>query len=91
MRVSHFGNQCFFRASFLSGTNHDGCAVSIVGADVDAAMTSQILETDPDIRLDIFDQMAQVNMAIGVRQSRCDKNSSDSHASSVERMIEFRR
>ena len=54
------GDAVFFRLE------HDGGAMGIVGAHVDALLTAQFLETDPDIGLDVFQQVAQVNGAIGV-------------------------
>ncbi len=46
----------------------------IIGTDIDAAMTSQLLKTDPDIGLDIFNQMPDVNRSIRIRQCRGDEN-----------------
>ena len=85
VRLPHVGDQRFFAPAFLTGTNHDGRAVRVVRADVDAAMASQLLEADPDVGLDVLDQMPQVNVAVGVGEGRGDKNASCGHASSVER------
>ena len=45
---------------------HDGGAVGIVGAYVQAVVAAGFLETDPDVRLDLLEQMSQVQRTIGV-------------------------
>ena len=54
--------------AFFLGAQHDGGAVSIIGADVVAFVAAQTLETYPDIGLDVFDHVAEVNGAVGIRQ-----------------------
>ena len=66
--VTHVGNQCFFATAFLPGTNHDRRAVRIVGANEDALMAAQLLEPDPNVGLDVFDQMADVDVPVRVWQ-----------------------
>jgi hypothetical protein len=53
--------------------------VRVIGADEDASPPSQFLEPNKDVGLDILHQMAQVNMAIGVRQSRGDEHAIGRH------------
>jgi hypothetical protein len=48
--------------------------VSVVGADVEALMAAQFLETHPDVCLDVFHEMAKMNMAICVGQGGSDEN-----------------
>lgn len=64
----HLSDEGFFGPSFLSSPDHDCSAVGIISADEDAALTAQFLESDPDVGLDVFDEMAEVDMAIGVGQ-----------------------
>ena len=37
-------------------------------------LSSQFLEADPDVRLDVFDQMPDVDRAVGVRQGAGDQD-----------------
>ena len=62
------------RDAQLFGLEHDGGAMGIVGADVDAVMTALILKTHPDIGLDVFEQVAQMNRAIGIGQGAGDQD-----------------
>ncbi len=66
MGLLHFGDQRLFAAAFLASSDHDGCAVSIVGTDEDAAISAELLKAYPDIRLDVLDQMPDVNRTVGV-------------------------
>ena len=65
---------CFFADAFLPGADHDRRAVRVVGADVDAAVADELLEAHPDIGLDVLDQMAHVDVAIGVGQGGGDED-----------------
>ncbi len=56
------------RDAFALGAQHDGRAVGIVGADVEALVAAQLLEAHPYIGLDVLDQMAQVDRSVGVGQ-----------------------
>ena len=62
------------RDAFLFRAQHDRRAVRVVGADIVALMPAQALEAYPDIGLDIFHHVAEVNRAIGIRQGAGDKN-----------------
>jgi hypothetical protein len=62
------------RDALLLGTQHDRRAVRVVGADVPALMTTHLLETHPDVGLDVLDQMTQVDCAVGIRQGGGDEN-----------------
>ena len=62
------------RDAFLFRAQHDGRAVRVVGADVVALMPAQALEAYPDIGLDIFHHVAEVNRAVGIRQGAGDKD-----------------
>ena len=61
-------NQVFGRDAFPLGTEHNGSPMSIVRANVVAVLATHFLIAHPDIRLNVFQQMAQVDGAIGVRQ-----------------------
>ncbi len=68
VRLLHIGDQFFFGAAFLAGTDHDRGAVSIVGTDVNAAVAAQLLEPHPDIGLDILHQVPDMDVPVGIRQ-----------------------
>ena len=63
------------RDAFLPGADHDGRAVGVVGADVDAPPPAEFLEPDPDVGLQVLDQVADVDMAVGVGQGAGDEDS----------------
>ena len=62
------------RDALLFRAQHDRRAVRVVGADIVALMPAQALEAYPDIGLDIFHHVAEVNRAVGIRQGAGDKN-----------------
>ncbi len=70
----HVGDQLFLAAALLPGTDHDGRAVRVVGTDVDASMPAQLLKPDPDVGLDVLDQMADMDVPVGVGQGGGDQN-----------------
>ncbi len=74
MGVSHIGDDRFFTASLAPSTDHDGGAVSVIRAEETAVVSAEFLESHPDVGLDVFDQMADVNMAVCVRQRGRDED-----------------
>ena len=64
----------FRRAAFFLGAQHDGGAVSIVGANVGAHVAARFLETYPDVGLNVFQQVAQVDGAVGVWERAGDQD-----------------
>ncbi len=64
----NIGDLLLGRVTQLLGFEHDRCAVGIVGAYVSAVHTAQFLEAHPNVGLDIFHQMAEVNSTIGIGQ-----------------------
>ena len=67
-------DELFRRDAFVLGAQHDGRAVRVVGADIMAGVAAHFLEAHPDVGLDVFDQMAQMNAAVGVGQGGGDEN-----------------
>ena len=74
VRRLHLGDQLLLAAAFLAGADHDRRAVRVVGADVDAAVAAQLLEPDPDVGLDVLDQVADVDVPVGVGQGGGDED-----------------
>jgi len=62
------------------GAQHDRRAVGVVGADVVDFVALHALETHPDVGLDVFHQVAQVDAAVGIGQRGGDQDSSTGHA-----------
>ena len=78
-----FRNKGLFGDAPFPGALHDRGAVCIIRTEVDAAMAAQLLETDPDVGLDVLHQMADVNRSIGVGECRSDEYPSLAHAGSA--------
>ena len=68
-------NELLWRDPELLGFQHCSRTVSVVGTDVDALVTSQFLITNPNVRLDVLEQMTEMYCAVGVRQRAGHKNS----------------
>ena len=58
----------------LPGADHDRRAVRVVGTDVDAPVAAQLLEAHPDVGLDVLDQVAEMDRAVGVGQGCGDED-----------------
>ena len=56
------------RDAELARLHHNGSAMRIIGANVQALVTTHFLKPRPKIDLQILNQMAYVNRAIGVWQ-----------------------
>jgi len=67
-------DQLLRRDAFLLGTQHDRRAVRVVGTDVPALVAGHLLEAHPDVGLDVFDQVAEVDGAVGVGQGGGDED-----------------
>ena len=64
----HIGDLLLGADAVLFGLEHDGRAVGVVGADIVGLVAAGALEAHPDIGLNVFDEMAEVDRAIGVGQ-----------------------
>jgi hypothetical protein len=53
--------------------------VGVVGADIMAFMPAHLLKSDPDIGLDVFDKMSEVDRAVGIGQGAGDEDFSWGH------------
>ena len=70
----HAIDQLLGREPFLFGAQHDRRAMRVVRPDVIHLMALHSHEPYPDVGLDVFDQVTDVNLAIGVRQCGCNEN-----------------
>ncbi len=67
-------NQLLGCDPFLACAQHDGGAVGVIGADVEALVPAHLLKSYPDIGLHILNQMADMDGAIGVGQGAGDQD-----------------
>ncbi len=58
----------------VAGAQHDWRAVRIAGADIDAIVTDEFLETHPDVGLQILHEMADMNRSVCIRQCAGNQN-----------------
>jgi len=70
----HLLNQRFGAYAGSTCAYHNWGAVSVIGAKVKTLVSAHFLEADPDIGLEIFDQVPYVYRAVCVRQRRCHHN-----------------
>jgi hypothetical protein len=86
VRFTDAGNQLLGADALLLGAQHDGRAVGIVGAHVMTFMVAQFLKAHPDVGLDVFDQVPDVDGSIGIRQGTGDQDlACGGHSLSVRR------
>ncbi len=73
--LGFYPRNLLFRAdTFFLGAQHDGGAVGVVGANIVAFVATQFLEPNPDISLNVFQQVAEVNGTIGIGQGAGDED-----------------
>ncbi len=70
----HRRHELLWRHSRLLRGEHDRRAVGVIGAHEVHPVAHQALRADPDVGLDITDQMTQVQMAVGVGQGIGDED-----------------
>ena len=74
MGLSHVRDQLLLGPALGPGPNHDRRTVGVIGTEVDCLMAAQPLKTGEDVCLDIFDEMPEVDVAVGVGQGRGDQD-----------------
>ena len=67
-------NQLFRRDAFLLGAQHDWCAMRVIGAHVPALLPGHLLETNPDVGLNVFHQVAEMDGTVGVGEGGGDED-----------------
>lgn len=70
----HVGDQLFRGDAFFFRAQHDGRAVCVVGADIDALVAAVLLEAHPHVGLDVLEHVAKVDGTIGIGQGAGDEN-----------------
>jgi len=58
------------RESALLGSNHDGGAVHVVGADKVHDVAAHAFMTNPNVGLDVFHDVTHMEGAVGIRKRR---------------------
>ncbi|MCY1544102.1 hypothetical protein D9M68_799590 [compost metagenome] len=71
---AHVVDQLLGGDALLLGAQHDGRAVGVVGADVDGLVAAHLLEAHPDVGLDVFDHMPEVDGPVGIGKGACHKD-----------------
>ena len=69
-----FFYQRFGGDALFFGGKHDGRAVGVVGAAVVAFVSARFLKAHPNIGLDVFYHVPQMNSAVGIGQGGSDEN-----------------
>ena len=73
------GDKLVFADSLFLGGNSNGRAVSIVRAKIAAVFAAQFLKSNPNVRLNILNEMSYMDIAVGIWESASDKNFSTAH------------
>ena len=68
VRGLHLSDKLLLGPALLSGTDHDRRAVCVVGTYKDALAPSELLESDPNVCLDVLDKVPNVDVAVCIRQ-----------------------
>ncbi len=74
VRALHVGDHLLFGAALGAGAERDGGAVGVVGAEVDALVAAHALRPREDVGHDVLDQVADVDVPVGVRQRARDED-----------------
>ena len=61
-------NQSFGCNAFFARLEHDRRTMGILGTDIVSLVTLKPLKAGPNVSLNVFDQMSQMNRPVGVRQ-----------------------
>ena len=59
-------DKLLFGNTSLPCADHDGCAVSVITTNINALVSLQFLEPDPNVGLNVLHQMADVDRAIRI-------------------------
>ena len=63
---THSRDQILFGSPLGPGPDHDRRAVRVIGAEVDRVVSAELLEADEDVGLDVFDEVPEVILCVGV-------------------------
>jgi hypothetical protein len=74
VRAVHRCDQLDLGHTLLPRAQHNRRTMRVVRAHVRHVVSAQTLKTHPDIRLNVFDEMPDVNMAVGIGQGTGDEN-----------------
>src|SRR5690554_7368103 len=72
-------NQLFGGNALTLGPQHDGGTVGIVGANVVAVVAPHVLVAHPDVGLNVFQQVPQVNGPVGRSEEHTSELQSRPH------------
>ena len=78
-RGAHVGDELLRRLTGPLGRDHDRRAVRVLGADEVHGVAAHLLESHPDVGLDVLHDVADVERAVGVGQGGGDKEAAAGH------------
>ena len=81
MLLSDLADKLLRGNAFPVGLEHDRRAVRVVRANIITGVAALFLEAYPDVGLDVFDQMADMDRAVSIRQSTGDEDVTNRHRS----------
>src|SRR6187549_1469344 len=87
----HTRNQLFGSDAFSLSLDHHRSAVRVFGAHVDAVVTLHALEAHPDVGLHGFDDVAEMQRAVGVGQRAGNEDLARHESAGPERGRKYRR
>jgi hypothetical protein len=65
----HLSYQLLLAPAFLPCSYHDCSAMRVIGTYKNTFATYQLLKPYPNVSLDVFDHVTNVNVTVGIRQS----------------------
>ena len=68
------GNEFLGLDVVVSRSKHDGCSVRVIRTDKVAFVAIHALKSNPNIGLDVFHHVAQMNWPIGIGKCACHQN-----------------
>jgi hypothetical protein len=70
----HLIEKRFRLATFLLSAKHGRSAVGVITAEVATVVSAELLEADPEVGLEILDEMAEMDARVDIRQSTRHEN-----------------
>ena len=82
------GDELLRRLARLLGGDHDRRAMRIVGTDEVHLMPAHLLKAHPDVGLDVFHDVANMELAVGIGQGGGHEQAALGHGQAVEQREE---
>ena len=72
--LPHRRDQVLLATALGPGPDHDRRAVGVIGAEIDHLVAAELLKPYEDIRLDVLDEVPEMDMPVGVGERRGDED-----------------